>query len=155
MEPIASSTVQGKTFTPVFSQSEDRIRLIVNYADYHQRVDLWITRAFVLKLIPSIEDCLDRYAANEAAGAQAQKSESAAQSKTDMPTLAMTEKEGHLVQGVDITFLPRTRHFRLVFKTASLKVETTLNAHLLRALLKSIFAAVPKIDWGISPGWVV
>jgi hypothetical protein len=154
MKPIATSSIQARTFTPIYSQSEDRIRLIANYADYSQRVDLWLTRAFLLKLIPTIEDYLDQYDAGEQNAPEQQQSERAAQSKTDMPTLSMTEKAGYLVQSVDVTYDKRKRYFKLVFKTEAVQVETVLKAPMLRALLKSVFAAIPKIDWGISPQWM-
>jgi hypothetical protein len=71
-----------------------------------------------------------------------------------MPTLSMTEKTGYLVQSVDVTYDKRKNYFRLVFKTEAVQVETALKAPMLRTLLKSVFAAIPKIDWGISPQWM-
>lgn len=146
--------IKALTFTPMYSQSEDRIRLVINYADYNNRIDLWLTRAFLLKLIPTIEDCLDQYDTAPVNSEVQQKTEQKAQSKTDAPTLSMTEKEGFLVQSVDITYHKEAQQFSLVFKTEQHQVISTLTAPLLRTILKSIFTAIPKIDWGISPQWI-
>jgi hypothetical protein len=148
------TVIKALTFTPMYSQSEDRIRLVINYADYNNRIDLWLTRAFLLKLIPSIEDCLDQFDTTPSNSTIQQQTEQKAQSQTDAPTLSMTEKEGFLVHTVDITYHKETQQFTLVFKTSDQQVVSTLNAPLLRTILKSIFAAIPKIDWGISPQWI-
>jgi len=138
----------------MYSQTEDRIRLIINYADYNQRIDLWLTRAFLLKLIPTIEDCLDQYDTTPPNSEVQQQTEQNAQSKTDGSTLTMTEKEGFLVHTVDITYHKENQQFSLVFKTAQHQVISTIKGPLLRTILKSIFASIPKIDWGISPQWI-
>lgn len=148
------TVIQALTFTPMYSQREDRIRLVINYADYTNRIDLWLTRAFLLKLIPLIEDCLDQFDTAPANAEVQQKTEQKAQSQTDAPTLSMTEKEGFLVHTVDITYHKEAQQFSLVFKTANHQVVSTLTAPLLRTILKSIFASIPKIDWGISPQWM-
>lgn len=148
------TVIQALTFTPMYSQSEDRIRLVINYADYSNRIDLWLTRAFLLKLIPTIEDCLDQFDTTPANSPIQQQTEQKAQSQTDAPTLNMTEKDGFLVHTVDITYHKEAQQFSLVFKTSDQHVVSTLNAPLLRTILKSIFAAIPKIDWGISPQWI-
>jgi hypothetical protein len=150
----AISMINAQTFTPMYSQSEDRIRLVINYADYSNRIDLWLTRAFLLKLIPTIEDCIDQYDINPLNSEVQQKMAQNAQSKTDAPMLAMTEKEGCLVQSVDITYYPENQQFSLIFKTDKIHVISYLTAPLLRTLLKSIFKAIPKIDWGISLQWI-
>lgn len=55
------TTVAAHTFTTLYSELEDRLRLIINYADYSKRIDFWITRAFLLKLAPSWEEYSYRY----------------------------------------------------------------------------------------------
>ncbi len=149
-----TSIVKAQTFTPIYSQSEDRIRLVINYADYSNRIDLWLTRAFLLKLIPTIEDCLDQYDTIPSNSEIQQLTDKMAQSQTDGPTLTMTEKEGYLVHSVDITYYQENEQFSLVFKTAHVHVVSILTTPFLRTLLKSIFASIPKIDWGISPQWI-
>jgi hypothetical protein len=151
---LETSIIKAQTFTPMYSQSEDRIRLVINYADYSNRIDLWLTRAFLLKLIPTIEDCLDQYDIAPLNSDIQQQTDKDAQSQTDAPMLAMTEKEGYLVQSVDITYHKESHYFSLTLKTNKRHVSSTLTAPLLRTLLKSIFNAIPKIDWGISPQWV-
>lgn len=145
--------IQAQTFTPIYSQSEDRIRLVINYADFQNRIDLWLTRGFLLKLIPTIEDYLDKYDTTSDKEVQ-QKIEESVQTKTDAPTLTMTEKEGFLVHTVDISYNKEEQQISLIFKTLNHQVISIVSLPLLRTILKSIFSAIPKIDWGISPQWV-
>lgn len=146
--------IQAQTFTPIYSQSEDRIRLIVNYADYANRADLWLTRSFLLKLIPVIEDTLDKYEPQEQEPQVQIQTDQKAQTPTDTSTLAVTEKAGELVRTVDITYRPASKQYELVFKTDRFHAVSVLNGPLLRTILKAIFTAIPKIDWGISPQWI-
>ncbi|MDD5717125.1 MAG: hypothetical protein PHW64_04915 [Sulfuricurvum sp.] len=148
------TVIRAQTFTPMYSQTEDRIRLVINYADYANRVDLWLTRAFLLKLIPSIDDCLDGYETTAPSSEVQKQTDKTAQTQTDAPTLTMTEKQGYLVHAVDITHHKESQQFSLLFKTEQPQVRATLTAPLLRTVLKSIFAAIPKIEWGISPQWI-
>ncbi|MDD2830115.1 MAG: hypothetical protein PHW18_11120 [Sulfuricurvum sp.] len=143
------NTILAKTFTPFYSESEDRIRLVVNYADYENRFDLWLTRAFLLKLLPTIEECLDQYGTG-AELVQLQQSNANVETKTDSSTLSITEKKGHLVYSVDLTFKPTNNTFEIVFKTDEAHVISTLNELLLKTVLKSIFNSMPLISWGIS-----
>lgn len=148
------SIIQAQTFTPIYSQSEDRIRLIVNYADYANRADLWLTRAFLLKLIPVIEDTLDKYEPAEQEPQVQIQTDKKAQTSTDNSTLAVTEKDGQLVRSVDLSFRPTVKQYEIVFKTDTFHAVSVVSGPLLRTLLKAIFGAIPKIDWGISPHWV-
>lgn len=147
--------IKAITFTPIYSPLEDRIRLIVNYADYVNRCDLWLTRAFLLKLIPVIEDTLDTHELEDTDVHLRTEIEQKAQSKTDSATMIITEKEGELVVSVDITYRAATQEYEIVFKTDTQWAVAVLSGPLLRTLLKSIFAAIPKIDWGISPQWIL
>lgn len=146
--------IQAQTFTPIYSQSEDRIRLILNYAVYSNRADLWLTRSFLLKLIPMIEDILDQYEPPEREPNIQIQTEQKAKGQTDTSTLAVTEKAGELVRSVDITYLPSSKQYKLVFKTDNFHAVSVLSGPLLRTVLKAIFGAIPKIDWGISPQWI-
>lgn len=142
--------ILAKTFTPFYSEYEDRIRLVINYADYENRIDLWLTRSFLLKLLPTIEECIDQYGTGVELVQLQQQSGEKVETKTDASTLSVTEKQGVLVHSVDITFKPDKQHFEIVFKTNEVNVVSVLNELLLKSLLKSIFSSMPLIQWGIS-----
>lgn len=143
-------TITAQTFTPFYSQTEDRIRLVVNYADYPNRFDLWLTRAFLLQLLPTLEECIDTHGVQGEKSELQKATEQQAQKQTDSSTLSVTEKEGHLVHSVDITYRPDNQYFEIIFKTEGANVMAILNETLLTSVLKSIFNAIPHIAWGIS-----
>jgi hypothetical protein len=46
----------AQTFTPIYDEVEDRIRVVINYQDIMNRVDYMITRKFILNIIPTIDE---------------------------------------------------------------------------------------------------
>ena len=145
-----NTTISAQTFTPFYSQSEDRIRLVINYADYPNRFDLWLTRAFLLQLLPTLEECMDTHSVQGEKRELQKITDQQVQKQTDSSTLSITEKEGYLVHSVDITYKHDTQYFEIVFKTDEANVVAILNEALLTSVLKSIFNAIPHIAWGIS-----
>ena len=50
MNTTNKKIVSALVFTPLYDQLEDRIRLVINYSDYDNRIDIMITRNFILDL---------------------------------------------------------------------------------------------------------
>lgn len=123
---------------------------MINYADFANRADFWITRAFLLKLLPSMEEYLYSYA-TEPVNFLPQNSTSAETSATDGSTLSVTEKEGVLLEAVDMTYIADTQLFELRLRGKSTQAVAVLNAQMMMVMLKSIFSAAPHGQWGISP----
>ncbi|MDD2266042.1 hypothetical protein [Sulfuricurvum sp.] len=142
----------AKTFTPYYSEREDRIRLVINYADYPNRVDFWITRAFLLKLLPSWEDYLYRHGnAKNFASAKSLDNSRSGPSATDGGTLVVMEKEAVLLDGVDMTFNSGKGVFEIRLRGRGAVTLAELDDRLMMAVIRSIFAAAPHLHWGISP----
>ena len=55
-KPEQAKVISAQTFTPVYDELEDRIRLSVNYQDVNNRIDFLITRNLIINLLPSIEE---------------------------------------------------------------------------------------------------
>lgn len=149
--------IQAQTFTPYYSAYEDRIRLVINYADYDSRIDLWLTRAFLLKLFPTMEEVMLRYKPDVASPAIAQAHSSAANAAstpTDAGSLAVMEKEGVLIESVDITYKSEIEKYELCFKTKSVHTVALLDAKTLQLLMESLIKAAPTLEWGISLHWL-
>ena len=144
--------VQAQTFTPYYSTLEDRIRFVINYSEYEKRVDFWLTRSFLLKLLPTVEEVMFRHTENamqDTAGGAAQNS----QNPTDGGTLAVTEKEGELIHSVDITYHADSKAYQLTFKGEKTHATTLLDEATLKALMHSLTKAAPALEWGITPHW--
>ena len=54
-------TIYIQTLTPLYDKVEDRIRLSINYQDIANRIDLMITRAFILQLLPIFEEFIYKH----------------------------------------------------------------------------------------------
>lgn len=155
-ELSSSLIVPAKSFTPSYSAKEDRIRVVINYSDYPQRVDFWITRSFFLKLLPSWEEYFYRYGlsdtpdATRAAGAAAIPSTS----QTDRDILQLTEKEGVLLESVDMQFDRSKNRFKITLKGSNTEAFAHLSPQMMIGLLHSIFQSAPHLLWGISPALI-
>lgn len=158
---MRSDTVLAKTFTPSYDAVEDRISLVINYEDYNSRLDLWITRSFLIKLLPVIDEYINKY--DKSIQANINENKTAAKietnktemqnisSMTDKSTLEVTKKEPLLLKSVDISYKAEQNLFELIFKTDSVSAKTTTSGTHARIIFKTIFDAVPKVGWGISP----
>jgi hypothetical protein len=149
--------IQAKSFTPYYSAYEDRIRVVINYTDYDSRIDLWLTRAFLLKLFPTVEEVMLRYRAHISSPTIAQAHSSgpnAVSSPTDTGSLTLMEQEGVLIESVDITYKSEIEKYELCFKTKSVHAVTLLDAKTLQLLMESLIKAAPTLEWGISLHWL-
>lgn len=143
--------ITALTFTPYYSEIEDRIRLVVNYADFANRVDFWITRAFLLKLAPSWEEYGYRYGTAQAVSSGESKTTQPTVSATDGGTLAVTDKEGVLLETVDMTYEVSNEMFEICLRGRDTQAVALLNEEMMMTLIKTIFNAAPHMQWGISP----
>jgi hypothetical protein len=146
------SIIIAKTFTPYYSPVEDRIRLVLNYADYTNRVDFWITRAFMLKLLPTWEEYLYRYGNSKQISSSKPSSQNPSGiSATNGSTLAVTEKNGVLLESVEMRFDTSSGRFKIRMSGRGAESMALLDEWLMMEMIKSIFAVAPHLQWGISP----
>lgn len=151
--------VQARSFTSTYDSAEDRIRVVINYDTYEQRLDVWLTRALFIKLIPMLDEFIETHeiktevqtVSKEQKKATIQATFQGAQQATDTSTLAVMEKEPLLLRSVDMSFIATTGDFVILFKTDTVHAKSTLKANHARVILRSIFNAAPHIAWGISP----
>ena len=144
--------IQGQTFTPYYSALEDRIRLVINYADYENRIDFWLTRSFLLKLLPTVEEVIFRHTTDFSYDTPATEAQNP-HTPTEGGTLAVMEKEGELIHAVDITYHADSMTYQLVFKGRTTHAATMLDEATLKALMDSLIKAAPALEWGITPHW--
>lgn len=143
--------ITALTFTPYYSEIEDRIRLVINYADFANRVDFWITRAFLLKLVPSWEEYGYRYGTAQMEGSSESQTTQPTVSATNGSTLAVTDKAGILLETVDMTYEVSNGMFEICLRGRNARAVALLNEEMMMTLIKTIFNAAPHMQWGISP----
>ncbi|BAF70506.1 conserved hypothetical protein [Nitratiruptor sp. SB155-2] len=127
----------AKQFTPVYDEREDRLRLIVNL-NYPTRYDLWITRAFLIKLL----DELSKFALPDIEEEQP----STNQSDLNEPAIYPNTNTPYLVESVNIT--PTGDGFAITIEDGSTQIVTTLSAQELKKLISLILRTV-RFAWGL------
>lgn len=145
----------ARTFTCSYDQKEDRIRLVLNYQDAMNRMDFWITRSFLLRLLPLLSKFGSTHTQMSLVGndniGNTGKSEQTA-IPTDEDIMTLTQKEPVLLERVD--FGRNDRAVNIVFSGSSLeKYAATLRSAEIDALADLLIKTAPTYDWGIGPWW--
>lgn len=140
--------IEANTFTPIYDNLEDRIRLVINYQDISNRVDLMITRSFILDLIPFLEEVvLSNYTdfdVDQEVGSNKNLS------KTDSIDLDFYKTVEKLLMKVDASFVKKNAHTLLTLYSKDIVVKALLDKTILINLINSIKSSLPNIKWGIS-----
>lgn len=145
--------ITGKTFTAQYDGLEDRIRLILNYADPARRIDLMITRAMFLRLTPVFEQLLP-HGATAIRPLRGDTPSEAGFEPTDHATLELTQQRQLLLQKVDFNMHKEGERVTLLFYGASQDkpvAQTTLTIDGLEQVTGIILGAIPFISWAIAP----
>ena len=149
--------IPALSFTPKYDALEDRIRISINYDDFNNRVDYMMTRSFVLKLFPILDDYMFKFydadvpvEQNSQANVDEMIKKDSATSITDGPNLELYKQEDELLLEVKFSFVKKSKMSIVVFESKN----TSATAHLDAASLKQIFtiikASIPHFSWGIS-----
>ncbi len=139
-------SVIAKTFTPFYDEIEDRIKLIVNYQNFNNRVDLMITRKFIIKLIPSLEEFYSLYYKNSINTVNNDSNKFF--SPTQIEDISLYQKENLLLTEVNVNF--NNGITNMEFKTSSVTVVSAFNQQTLHAFISNLKNSIPKIGWGIG-----
>lgn len=143
-----------KTLTCFYEQDQDRIRLAINYLDHMNRIDLWITRRFLLRLLPLFEQFIDTH--NETAincppiDIKIQNTQQPVSTDNDM--LILAQKNPVLLSKVTLSKV--NANVKIVFIAESGdKSFCVLTPIELESFAKSLINAAPTYEWGIGPWW--
>jgi len=139
--------IQAKTFTCNYNEREDRILLTINYEDITQRVDFWITRSFLVKLLPYFFEYTTGSFGSEIV---TQEKSQQNVTSTDLSTFELTSKEPILLDSIDFTKLETG--MKIVFKNLEKKVYAVglFDEALLENVVTLILKAAPSYEWGIN-----
>jgi hypothetical protein len=147
--------ILAQTYTPLYDEFEDRIRVVVNYQDAQNRIDFMITRNFIIDLVPSIDEfILQYYNNNLIANDDLMINKSTKQNnnnieKTDNSNLALLHTTDELLVKIDLTYQANTKQTLIVFTSKKTISKALLDSIMLQQLLKSIKGVIPYFKWGI------
>ena len=143
---MAKKIIDAKTFTTNYVEREDRVLLTLNYEDPTNRIDFWITRAFLLKLLPYLFD----YMLEEQPTAPTQEASQPQTTPTDAATFSLTLKDPLLLDSIDIS--PQkdgTIHFVMKSLEKEIYAVAKLDRGLFDKVIRLIIGAAPAFSWGI------
>ena len=132
-----------KTFTCTYNAKEDRLLLTLNYQEINERVDFWVTRSFLLKLLPIFFDLTATAFPSQPSNPQSNSN------TTDSSTYVLTQKSPLLLESVDFQRLAENKH-RIVFKNleTSISAEAYLEQENLEHFVTLLLNTAPKYEWG-------
>lgn len=159
-----------KNITPIYDKTEDRIRLSINYKDVNNRIDLMLTRSFLFKMLPAIEEYSYKHYPNEMIEDEVQVNNSYRYtskntyanspkditksknvSKTQIDDLNLYKKDEDLLFSIKMNFDKNAKHTILTFISKNnVKAIMRCDYILLNNVVESIKRAIPRIEWGIG-----
>jgi len=157
-----------KTLTPKYDKHEDRIRLSLNYNDLHNRIDMILTRSFLLKILPSIEEFTYKYYPNEPIEEElspveltqqiksdkinkTQKNKSSYLSSTNTDDLELYKGIEDLLWTLNMSYDNTTNLSNLTLESKNKhKAKLKCDIHTLKNIIKSIKQSVPTHSWSIT-----
>ena len=139
----------AKTFTCRYDPKEDRLVLTLNYQSLEERIDFWITRSFLLKLLPIFFDISTHAPTFSNQDILPLASSPSSESATDTATYLLTKKNPLLLESVDFT--RENNNTKITFKNLEKAIyyEALLDNTSLDSVVKLILNNVPKYEWGI------
>lgn len=152
----ANKLIYIQTITPVYDSVEDRIRLCVNYKDINKRVDFMLTRGFLLKLLPTIEEYIYKYYSHEFIEQKNKNTvdkieENKNLSQTDMQDFELYKNREDLLYTINLSYNETTQLTTLhLVSKSDITASVVCNVVLLKSILESIIKSIPKVGWGIG-----
>ena len=150
-------TIAANTFTPIYDELEDRLRLVINYQDIQNRVDFMLTRNLVLNLIPAAEEFISKYYAdyihvdgNSFVNNPDEIKTDKALSKTDGVNLELLRTNEELLLEVNFTYDANTNQTLVTFSSNNTTAKSLLDDSMMDQTFNVIKSAIPYIKWGIS-----
>jgi len=156
------------TVTPTYDLNEDRIRLAINYQDVHNRIDMMLTRSFLLKLLPTIEEFVYKFYPNESIednvkievtysndtdesnNTPAQSNLPANSSQTILEDLELYKGLEDLLITANFSYDRKTQLTTIVFiSKENHQASIVCNIDIIKSLISTIKQSVPKLQWGI------
>ena len=143
--------IQAQTFTFKYNVREDRIIMSINYTSNTSRLDLMITRAMVLKLIPVIEQIYLTEASPEQAPQKLKREVRGKENITDNDILEVMERKRHLLEKIDFKSFQNSSNIALIFYVDENAIaQAVLNRVGFKQIMDVMIQSIPHHSWGIA-----
>lgn len=153
--------INAISFTPKYDALEDRIRISINYDDLNNRIDFMMTRSFMLKLFPVVDEYMLKFYGTElsiqstkSVMAPSQKKENimsiTSTSVTDGSNLELYKQQDELLLEVKFSYVKNTTSSVIEFISKESNATARLNSNDLKQVFTIIKSTVPSFSWGIS-----
>ncbi|WP_151901173.1 hypothetical protein [Sulfurimonas hydrogeniphila] len=145
-------TVTAQTFTPIYDVVEDRIRFVINYEDIHNRIDFMITRNFILDLIPTAQEFLEKHFSLDTPIRTIQENKNSAVSartETDGVNLELYRTKEELLMEVNFT-LQAKNEIKISLASQNILATAVVDAFVMQEIFHVLKSAIPNINWGIA-----
>lgn len=152
--PKSVTLLAAQTFTFRYDAREDRMMLILNYASQTARLDLMITRAMVLKLIPVIEQVMINHniTHNEPASSPQPQQGQANVSATDKDMLEVMSQTPLLLEKIDFKTLSDQGRLLLIFYASGVPLaQAVMTPEHFAQVMNVMVQSLPHHSWGIAP----
>jgi len=135
--------IEAKTYTCHYIDKADRLLLTINYQDIEKRIDFWITRAFLVKLLPYFFDYVMVEKEETTNNAQSTK-------PTDNSTFALTQQKPILLESIDFEALDNNG-MKIVLKNLEKNIYcvAVLDKNRFKSFVELLTKTAPTFDWGI------
>ena len=150
-------SIQALTFTPKYDELEDRLRVVVNYEDAHNRVDFMMTRSFILKLFPTLEEFMIKFYSGDieipVITPEVMKEKiktEASTNMTDITNLELFKTDNELLLEVSFGYIAASKKSLIKFKSANVEVVSQLDEESIKQIFSMIKSVIPFFSWGIS-----
>lgn len=142
--------IVATTFTPLYNPIEDRVCLAINYEDPYTRVDFMITRSFMLNLIPSAQEYLERHFSPESETPQAQMQQPNYEKATDNVNLELFQNTQELLLEVNFSLDQTQTNIELRLSSQETQARAVVSPLLFETIIKSLKKVIPAVQWGIG-----
>ncbi|MEA1880494.1 MAG: hypothetical protein U9N11_07615 [Campylobacterota bacterium] len=150
---MSKKQIKIQTITPRYDEVEDRIRLSFNHQDTQNCIDFMLTRKFVLKLLPSIEEYMLKVYYKE----MNENTNTTAKQKGarigNHNILKPYQENAELLLAIQFSFMEKNKLTLLKFSTKYTEATITLNYESFVSIVTLIRTTTPNFDWGISPSF--
>ncbi len=154
--------IQAQKFTFQYDRIEDRLKLLVNYDSIDSRIDFFITRAMLFRLIPAIEQILikgeestlqNSVNTNEKnISLKTKENRLGTKQKTDHSTMQLLDQERvFLLEKVDFQFAPKNSVVTMIFSAKNEpQCVAKLTSENFSQVMNAMIEAVPHTSWGMA-----
>ncbi|MGH1462769.1 MAG: hypothetical protein ACRBB6_12105 [Neptuniibacter sp.] len=146
-------------FTFKFDQLEDRVLLVGNYNNKQPRIDFWLTRKLVMRLLAKAQELIEKTSGSIATAPAEHKSQLAQFDHDQAWRSSSVEHENQTINAINAELLTRVDfafkngNYQLLFYALGDEALATsiLNYEELHQVLHLIHKGALSLDWGVMP----